>query len=98
MFDVWLYHKWWRLTEKKSGNKRKYLWLRNNGSTLISQLINTVLFTVIAFVGTYDFKTIMSIIGSSYLIYAVTALVDTPVVYIARRISDKKKMNLQIKV
>jgi uncharacterized PurR-regulated membrane protein YhhQ (DUF165 family) len=40
----------------------------------------------------------MSIIGSSYLIYAVTALVDTPVVYIARRISDKKKMNLQIKV
>lgn len=98
MFDVWLYHKWWKLTEKKSGDKRKYLWLRNNGSTLISQLINTVLFTVIAFVGTYDFKTIMSIIGSSYLIYAVTALVDTPVVYIARRISDKKKMNLQIKV
>ena len=41
MFDVWLYHKWWKFTEKKFGNKRKFLWLRNNGSTLISQILNT---------------------------------------------------------
>ena len=94
MFDVWLYHKWWKLTEKKSGDKRKYLWLRNNGSTLISQLLNTVLFTVIAFVGIYDFKTIMSIIGSSYIIYVFTSLLDTPAVYLARRINDKKKLAL----
>lgn len=34
--DVWLYHFWKRLT------KGKHLWLRNNGSTLISQLVDTV--------------------------------------------------------
>ena len=92
LFDVWLYHKWWELTEKKTGDKRKFLWLRNNGSTLISQLINSFLFTVVAFAGTYDFKTLMSIFGSSYVIYVFTSLLDTPAVYLAMRISDKKKL------
>ena len=50
-FDVWLYHAWWNFTSKR-GDKRKFLWLRNNGSTLISQVINTVLFTTIAFAST----------------------------------------------
>lgn len=34
--DVWLFHFWKRLT------KGKHLWLRNNGSTLISQFVDTV--------------------------------------------------------
>lgn len=93
LFDVWLYHKWWAFTEKKFGNKRKYLWLRNNGSTLISQILNTLLFTVFAFWGTYDFKTIVSIFLSSYVIYIFTSLLDTPAVYIARKIHDKKCIN-----
>ncbi|MCH5317889.1 MAG: queuosine precursor transporter [Eubacterium sp.] len=91
MFDVWLYHKWWELTEKKSGSKRKFLWLRNNGSTLISQILNTLLFTLFAFYGTYDAKTLLSIFLSSYVIFICTSLLDTPAVYIARRISDKRK-------
>lgn len=49
LFDVWLYHKWWKFTEKKFGDKRRFLWLRNNGSTLISQILNTALFTAFAF-------------------------------------------------
>lgn len=32
--DVWLYHKWWDFTDKKFGDHHKFLWLRNNGSTL----------------------------------------------------------------
>ena len=90
MFDVWLYHKWWRLTEKKSGSKRSFLWLRNNGSTLISQLMNTALFTAFAFWGTYDIPTLISIFLSSYIIYVFTSLLDTPFVYLARKIHDKK--------
>ena len=77
-FDVWLYHKWWGFTEKKFGNKRKFLWLRNNGSTLISQILNTALFTFLAFVGTYDLPTMISIFFSSYIIYVFTSLLDTP--------------------
>ncbi len=90
LFDVWLYHKWWAFTEKRFGSKRKYLWLRNNGSTLISQIVNTLLFTLFAFIGTYDAKTIMSIFLSSYVIFIFTSLLDTPAVYIARKIHDKK--------
>lgn len=90
MFDVWLYHKWWKFTEKKFGNKRRFLWLRNNGSTLISQILNTALFTAFAFWGTYDIPTLISIFISSYVIYVFTSLLDTPFVYLARKIHDKK--------
>lgn len=89
--DVFLYHKWWALTEKLSGNKRSYLWVRNNGSTLLSQLINTVLFNVCAFAGVYDTKTLVSIIISGYVIYIITSLLDTPFVYAARKIYEKYK-------
>ena len=84
-FDVWLYHKWWALTEKKFGDKKRFLWLRNNGSTLVSQMINSLLFTTLAFAGTYDFATLMSIFGSGYIIFIFTSLLDTPIIYLARR-------------
>lgn len=91
--DVQLYHLWWKFTEKKTGNKQKFLWLRNNGSTLISQILNTALFTLFAFWGIYDFSTLVSIMISSYIIFIVTSLCDTPAVYISRKIKagfDKK--------
>jgi uncharacterized integral membrane protein (TIGR00697 family) len=90
-FDVWLYHKWWAFTEKRFGNRRRFLWLRNNGSTLISQIVNTLLFTTFAFYGTFDTGTFISVFLSSYVIYVFTSLLDTPFVYLARKISDSKK-------
>ena len=89
-FDVWLYHKWWAFTEKRFGDRRRFLWLRNNGSTLISQIINTVLFNLLAFFGTYGWSTLLSIFLSSYVIYFCTSLLDTPFVYWARRIHENK--------
>ncbi len=89
--DVQLYHAWWKLTEKLSGSRKKFLWLRNNGSTLISQILNTALFTLLAFIGTYDFQTLISIMISSYVIFVVTSLCDTPVVYLARKIGESRK-------
>lgn len=90
--DVWLYHKWWELTDRKFNNHKKYLWLRNNGSTLISQLINTILFNIGAFWGMYDGKTLVSIIAAGYIIYVVTSIVDTPFVYLARKIADSGRV------
>ncbi len=87
--DVWLYHKIWTITTRRTGDRRRYLWLRNNGATLISQLVNTVLFTLCAFGGKYPPATLLSVMGSSYLIYIVTALCDTPAVYLARKICPK---------
>lgn len=91
IFDVWLYHKWWALTEKWTGSRRSFLWLRNNGSTLISQLVNTLLFTLFAFYGIYDMKTFWSIVLSSYVIFIFTSLLDTPIIYLARRIHERKE-------
>lgn len=92
--DVQLYHLWWKFTEKKFGDKRRFLWLRNNGSTLISQILNTALFTLFAFWGIYDFTTLISIMLSSYVIFIVTSLCDTPAIYFARMIKDRKDRKL----
>ncbi len=98
-FDVWIYHKIWNATTDKSGDSKKFLWLRNNAATLISQLINVIVFTSIAFAGSYNLKTFVSILISSYVIYIFTSLLDTPFLYMARRIHDReikeeKKENL----
>lgn len=85
--DVWLYHKWWDLSMHWTKDRRAYLWLRNNGSTLISQLINTLLFTLFAFYGVYEASVLWDIMVASYAIFIVTSLLDTPFVYIARLIT-----------
>ncbi len=87
--DVWLYHKWWDWCRRRFGDENKGLWIRNNGSTLISQLLNTLLYTFFAFYGTYSFQTLVSIFISSYLIYAITSLLDTPFVYWCRIIHKR---------
>ena len=84
--DVWLYHKWWDWCKKKFGDESKGLWIRNNGSTMISQFLNTFLYTLLAFYGTYSIQTLVSIFASSYVIYLITSLLDTPFVYWCREI------------
>ena len=89
LIDVWLYHRWWDWCRKRFGDGKKGLWIRNNGSTMISQLLNTVLYTALAFYGTYSFGTLVSIAASSYVIFFVTSLLDTPFVYWCRKIHER---------
>ena len=56
---------------------------------MISQVVNTVVFTLAAFAGWYDWKTLLMIMLSSYIIFLFTSLVDTPAVYLARRIKRR---------
>lgn len=83
--DVWLYHIFWGITQKRSGSSTRFLWLRNNAATLISQLVNTLLFTTVAFWGWYDLSTFISILVSGYVIYVFTSILDTPFVYLSRK-------------
>lgn len=80
--DVFLYHYIW----KKTGNNSSKLWLRNNLSTMTSQAIDTILFTTLAFWGTYPTSVFISILLTTYLFKAVVALMDTPFIYLARKI------------
>ena len=81
--DVFLYHYIW----EKTGNSKEGLWMRNNGSTLTSQAIDTVVFTTIAFWGVYPKPVFFSILFTTYLFKALVALVDTPFMYAARMIT-----------
>lgn len=80
--DVFLYHFIW----EKTGNGKKMLWLRNNGSTLISQAVDTVVFVGIAFWGSYPTEVFFSILWTTYVFKAIVALADTPFIYLARKI------------
>lgn len=85
-FDVWMYHKVWDYTtQKANGDKQKYLWVRNNLSTLTSQWINVFMFTFLAFWGMYDVATLFYITISSYIIMMTIALLDTPIIYLCRK-------------
>lgn len=67
--------------KKKTGGK--YLWLRNNVATMISQCVENYLFYVIAFLGIYSMKDILSMTLTCCLIEIVVALLDTPFLYLA---------------
>lgn len=77
--DVWAFHK---IREKTKG---KHLWLRNNLSTIFSQLIDTVIFMFIAFyqlTPKFDMAFIISLIIPYWLFKVLFALLDTPFVYL----------------
>lgn len=80
--DVFLYHFIWN----KTGNNKTGLWIRNNGSTLTSQIFDTVIFTTLAFWGTYPLNVFLSIMITTYVFKALVALLDTPFIYLARKI------------
>ncbi len=77
--DVQLFHFWKRLTNGR------HLWLRNNASTMISQMIDTVLVVTILFYGQLPFAQIQSIICASYLFKLIIAASDTPFFYLGSR-------------
>ena len=90
LIDVWLYHKWWDWCKRHFGISRSGLWIRNNGSTMFSQFLTTLLYTFLAFYGTYPVSTLISIFVSTYIIYLITSLLDTPFVYWCRKIHDRQ--------
>ena len=73
--DVRIFHFWKRLTNGK------HLWLRNNGSTVASQLVDTTLVICILFVGVWENDQILSAIRDGWLFKMLMALIDTPIIY-----------------
>ena len=80
--DTFLFHKL-----QKKYNK---LWLSNNASTMICQIIDTVIFCIITYYGLIDMQVIFQIMISMYIFKFIIALCDTPYIYIASKI---KKIN-----
>lgn len=79
--DVKLFHFWKRLT------KGRYLWVRNNFSTLISQMVDSVAVVGVTFgatwlAGAITTETLLTLIGSNYAFKAVCAAIDTGPFYL----------------
>lgn len=64
----------------------KHLWIRNNLSTMSSQLVDTVLFTLIAFYGVFSNAMLIELMITTYAIKVLIAACDTPFIYLARKI------------
>jgi uncharacterized integral membrane protein (TIGR00697 family) len=78
--DIWAYN----AIHSKTG--QKLLWLRNNGSTWVSQLLDSVIFSLIAFLGVFPFNVVLGIILSTYLLKVIVAALDTPFMYLSYRV------------
>ncbi|MGD2269889.1 MAG: queuosine precursor transporter [Desulfobacterales bacterium] len=72
LHDVWAFHFWKKITGGR------HLWLRNNFSTAVSQLIDSILFISIAFYGVLP---VGSLIWGQWVVKLAIALLDTPLVY-----------------
>lgn len=82
LFDVRLYHFWWRVSAGK------HLWLRNNGSTMISQLVDTIIVNGIFLRWGFGmtWPQIGEVILWVYLVKMMMALLDTPLIYLGREV------------
>ncbi|MDD4351560.1 MAG: queuosine precursor transporter [Candidatus Gracilibacteria bacterium] len=76
--DVYLFEK------IKDLSKGRYLWLRNNLSTFLSQAVDSVFFTLAAFYGVFANNVIWQIILFTYLVKLIVALLDTPFIYLSK--------------
>ena len=79
LLDIYLFEK----IKKKIPNK---LWLRNNIATIISNCLENYLFTIFAFIGIYDLKTILSIATTTTILEIIIAICDTPFLYLSKKI------------
>ena len=87
-FDVWFYERIRKWT------KEKYLFLRNNGSTLVSQFIDSVIFTAVgltsfSFVaapGIIEVEHFWEVTLATYFIKVIVSLMDTPFIYLSYKV------------
>jgi len=86
--DIWAYEFW-----KKRFPSDKMIWLRNNASTIVSQLIDSVIFTLIAFYGVFETEVLIQIVISTYVLKFIVAVLDTPFIYIAKKWFEDGKVN-----
>ena len=92
-WDVFIFHKIKNWTKNKIGEEsyNKHRWLWNNGSTMTSQIIDTVIFIGIGFgIGLkLPSQDLIGLMIGQYCIKFIIALIDTPFFYLLTRAKRK---------
>lgn len=86
LHDVWSFHFW------KQRTAGRHLWLRNNASTLVSQLLDSVIFCSVAFLGVFSMGIWWQILLTTYIMKVIVAVLDTPFIYLAKRLVPPEKL------
>ncbi len=76
--DVWIFHK------LKNQTQGRHLWLRNNVSTMLSQLVDTAIYGLVVWWGIVDLQTAIGLAMAKYVFKILIAIIDTPFIYLAR--------------
>jgi queuosine precursor transporter len=84
-FDVWIFH------VIKTKTEGRHLWLRNNLSTMLSQLIDTSIYGLVVWWGIVDLTTAIQLAMAKYVFKVLIAMIDTPFIYFARNWDVSKK-------
>ena len=77
-FDVWAFHKIKLITGDR------WLWLRNNLSTMSSQIIDTAIFTLVVWAPIVGIRSALALGASKYIFKLVIAMIDTAFIYWAK--------------
>ncbi len=85
-FDVWAFHRIKRVTGEK------WLWLRNNLSTMCSQIIDTAIFSLIVWWGTVDLATALTLGAVKFFFKMIIAMIDTTFLYWARNMFRQQRV------
>jgi queuosine precursor transporter len=76
--DIRIFHFW------KTVTKGKHLWLRNNFSTMTSQLVDTLaVLVLLCAVGVIEWQMFWPLFVSGFLFKVIVAALDTPFLYLA---------------
>lgn len=81
--DISIFHVLKRLSHNR------WLWLRATGSTAVSQLIDTVVFQLIAWLAVLPTEAVLNIILTSYAVKLLVAVGLTPVIYAAHALVER---------
>ena len=84
-FDVWAFHRIKMLTGDR------WLWVRNNLSTMTSQLLDTAIYSLVVWWGTVDLATALKLGAAKYVFKLVIAMIDTGFLYWARSLFRQRK-------
>jgi queuosine precursor transporter len=69
------------LAKMKILTRGRWLWTRTIGSTLCGELIDTVLFTTVAFAGTMTRSELMTVMTTQYVLKSSWEVLSTPITY-----------------
>ena len=69
------------MSRMKIWTKGKHLWTRTIGSTLVGELIDSVLFVLIAFAGIWENSLLIAVLVSNYIFKTLYEIAATPLTY-----------------